>query len=89
MNSYNTYKKNNTLDKWIAEEYPVKVLRNDLFNELDVAHAQDVGEEWVKRIRDWEKEEFVQENVVKYEGIKGSLDKFKWFMGEILIVCTY
>lgn len=55
----------------------MKVLRNDLFNELDVAHAQDVGEEWVKRIRDWEKEEFVQENVVKFEGIKGSLDKFK------------
>ena len=49
------------------DEYPAPVIRNDLIIELEKIKAKDLGEEYLEKVRNWLKEEFVLRNIISKE----------------------
>lgn len=77
MGSYYKFKEANNLGSWIENEYPSQVIHNDLFTELREVSGDELGEEYVNRLKSWFDEDFVKQHIEKPDTDHHPLKRFR------------
>lgn len=77
LDSFYIYKAKGELLKWLQEEFPIRVIENDLFIEMKEVTEKELGTETMDRLKQWFDEPFVKESIIEPDSNHHPLKKFR------------